>query len=252
MTPSDPPAQTQKTVRSFVRREGRLTRGQQRALDELWPRFGVEYDGNVVDLDAVFQRRAPRVLEIGTGNGEALTTMAAAMPEHDFLGVEVHRPGVGHALLCIERLALTNVRLLCHDAVEVVQRALAPGSLQRVHIYFPDPWPKKRHHKRRLIQPPFLDMLTRVLAPGGVLHLATDWENYAEQMLEVLTAHPAFTNQATPPGATNVAGDSSHAACDLTTGTVPRPDERPLTKFEQRGHRHGHNVWDLKFTHTPP
>ncbi|HEY0943419.1 MAG TPA: tRNA (guanosine(46)-N7)-methyltransferase TrmB [Steroidobacter sp.] len=230
-TPSDPPsnAPSRRTVRSFVIRGGRATVAQQRALDELWPRYGVELDAQPLDLDQIFGRRAPRMLEIGFGAGEALLAFAQAHPELDCLGVEVHKPGVGHLLLGAEAAGLRNLRIVCHDAVEVLQQQLAPGSLQLIHIFFPDPWPKKRHHKRRLIQPPLVELLARVLAVGGTLRLATDWEPYAMHMREVLDASTSFANDA---------GDS---------GFVARNEERPLTRFERRGQRLGHGVWDLSY-----
>lgn len=218
-------------VRSFVRREGRITRSQQRALDELLPRFGLEPAG-VLDLDGVFGRHAPRTLEIGFGNGASLAQMAAAAPEQDFLGIEVHRPGVGHLLLEIEQRALSNVRVICADAVEILRDHLAPGSLDRVLLFFPDPWPKKRHHKRRILQPEFVALIRDRLKPGGVFHMATDWQDYAEQMLEVMDAQPGFVNSA---------GRGHYA---------PKPDHRPETKFERRGLRLGHGVWDLVFART--
>lgn len=215
-------------VRSFVRREGRITQSQQRALDELLPRYGVALDG-VLDFDAVFGRRAPRTLEIGFGNGASLAKMAGLAPEQDFLGIEVHRPGVGHLLLEIERYTLSNVRVICADAVEILERHIAPGSLDRVLLFFPDPWPKTRHHKRRILQPGFVELIRERLKPGGVFHMATDWRHYAEQMREVMEAAPGFTNSAGP----------GHYA--------PKPDYRPETKFERRGLRLGHGVWDLVF-----
>ena len=220
-------------IRSFVRREGRLTLAQQRALDELWPRFGIDFSPAALDLQSLFGRTALRVLEIGFGNGESLAAMAAAAPYTDFIGIEVHRPGVGHLLLAIERLALQNLRVCCHDAVEVLERQIPDASLDRVHIFFPDPWHKKRHHKRRLIQPPFVALLARKLKPGGHLHLATDWEDYAVHMLAVLGQSTDFANSA-PAG---------EMFC-------PRPDYRPLTKFERRGERLGHGVRDLIFERT--
>lgn len=222
-------APSHRTVRSFVIRAGRTTAAQQRALQELWPRYGVEFDAQLLDLDQVFGRRAPRMLEIGFGAGEALLAFAQTHPEMDCLGVEVHKPGVGHLLLGAAAAGLRNLRIVCHDAVEVLQQQLAPGSLQLIHIFFPDPWPKKRHHKRRLIQPPFLELLARVLAVGGTLRLATDWEPYALHMREVIDASPSFANDA---------GEA---------GFVPRPEERPLTRFERRGQRLGHGVWDLSY-----
>ena len=218
-----------RSVRSFVIRGGRATVAQQRALDELWPRYGVEFSAEACDLDRLFGRKAPRMLEIGFGAGEALLTFAQAHPEFDCLGVEVHKPGVGHLLLGADTHGLSNLRIVCHDAVEVLQRQLAPGSVQLVHVFFPDPWPKKRHHKRRLIQPEFVELLARVLAPNGTLRLATDWEHYAMHMREVLDASASFVNESPE------------------TGFVARSEERPITRFERRGHRLGHGVWDLSY-----
>lgn len=224
MESTSPPRQ----VRSFVRREGRITASQQRALAELLPRFGVTADG-VFDLDGIFGRRAPRTVEIGFGNGASLAQMAATAPEQDFLGIEVHRPGVGHLLLEIERRGLSNVRVLCADAVEILDRHIAPASLDRVLLFFPDPWPKKRHHKRRILQADFVALVHARLQPGGIFHMATDWQHYAEQMLEVMDAAPGFRNAAG------------------RAGFAPKPDYRPETKFERRGLRLGHGVWDLVF-----
>ncbi|ANB01689.1 tRNA (guanosine(46)-N7)-methyltransferase TrmB [Ectothiorhodospira sp. BSL-9] len=233
MTATHPPPH-HRPIRSFVRREGRLTVGQQRALEFLWPRFGLEFTPEPLDLEALFGRRAPVTLEIGFGNGESLARMAADDPERDFIGVEVHRPGVGHLLQQVEDQDLTNVRVACHDAVEMLNRQIPPGSLDRIQIYFPDPWPKKRHHKRRLVQPAFVGLLASRLREGGILHLATDWEDYARHMLEVMQQAGDFTNQA------------------AEGGFSPRPSYRPLTKFEQRGQRLGHDVWDLVYERTHP
>lgn len=219
-------------VRSFVLRQGRLTVGQQRALDSLWAHYGVATTETPLDLDAVFGRHAPRTLEIGFGNGAALAAMAAAHPERDYLGIEVHRPGVGALLLTLEKQGLTNVRVINADAVAVLRAAIPDASLAAVHVYFPDPWPKLRHHKRRLIQPSFAALIAQKLHAGGYLHMATDWEDYAQQMLQVLEAAPGFRNS-------SAAGQFS-----------PRPEERPLTRFEQRGQRLGHRVWDLIYTRT--
>ncbi|MBW8192644.1 tRNA (guanosine(46)-N7)-methyltransferase TrmB [Neiella marina] len=216
-------------IRSFVRREGRLSNRQQRALDELWPSYGLDYSGERVELSELFGRQANTVVEIGFGMGASLVAMAKAAPEINFLGIEVHRPGVGACLADVEDEALTNVRTMEHDAVEVLQNTLAENSVDRLQLFFPDPWHKKRHHKRRIVQPEFVAMVQRVLKPGGVFHMATDWENYAEHMLEVMTEAPGFSNQHP---------DTSYA---------PRPDYRPLTKFEKRGQRLGHGVWDLLF-----
>lgn len=221
-------------IRSFVRRAGRQTRGQERALAELWPRFGLGPPAAgatpLLDLPVAFGRPAPCILEIGFGNGDALVSMAAESPERNFLGAEVHVPGIGHCLLAIERLGLANVRLIMQDAVEVLRERLPDNSLAGVHLYFPDPWHKKRHHKRRLIQPAFVGLLCDKLKPGGRLHLATDWENYAEQMWEVLDAEPRLANIAGP------------------RGSVPRPEWRRQTHFETRGQKLGHGVWDLVYT----
>lgn len=218
-------------IRSYVRREGRLTKGQQRALDELWPLYGIDNDNSKLDLEVVFGRSAPKILEIGFGNGRSLAQMAEAFPENDYLGIEVHRPGVGALLLLTEELGLSNIRIICDDAEDVIKNRLADESLDRVQIFFPDPWHKKRHHKRRLIKPAFITLVARKLKPGGLLHMATDWENYAVHMTEVMKHAESFIN-------TNQHGDY-----------VERPDYRPLTKFEQRGQRLGHGVWDLVYRH---
>jgi tRNA (guanine-N7-)-methyltransferase len=216
-------------VRSFVTRAGRVTAAQERALAELWPKFGVPFESQALDLDALFGRRAPRVMEIGFGNGDHLAAIAKAHPDRDYLGVEVHRPGVGRLLLAIDAEALANVRIVCHDAVAVLEEQIPLASLDEVLILFPDPWPKKRHHKRRLIQSPFVALLAGRLRKGAVLRLATDWQPYAEHMLEVLDAAPQFTNLAAPER------------------FMPRPAERARTRFELRGERLGHAVWDLSY-----
>ncbi len=218
----------QRRIRSFVRREGRLTTGQQRALDALWPRYGIDSEARL-DLDRVFGRSAPRTLEIGFGNGTSLAQMAQAAPDRDFIGIEVHRPGVGHLLQEIEAQELHNVRVLCRDAVAVLEQQIEDTSLDRVQLFFPDPWPKKKHHKRRILQKPFIALLARKLKPGGIFHMATDWEHYAEQMLTEMEQAPQFRNCAGP----------GHYS--------PKPEERPTTKFERRGQRLGHGVWDLLF-----
>ena len=221
-------------MRSFVLRAGRMGSGQQRALRELGPRFVLPYQDSPLDLDRVFGRQAPRVLEIGFGMGQATAQIAAARPDLDFIAIEVHEPGVGALLRLIGEMGLGNLRLIQHDAVPVLQHMLGAQALAGVHIYFPDPWHKLRHHKRRLIQPAFVDLLVSRMAPGGWLHCATDWQDYAQQMLQVLGNCPALANQAE--------GDS---------GYVPRPALRPLTKFEARGLKLGHGVWDLMFTRRP-
>lgn len=213
--------------RSFVLRAGRMGPGQQRALVELGPHYLLPFQSTPVDPAALFGRQAPCVLEIGFGMGLATATIAAARPDTDFIGVEVHEPGVGALLKLIGEQQLHNLRIVRHDAVELLQHMIAPASLAAAHVFFPDPWPKKRHHKRRLIQPPLIALLASRLQPGGVLHCATDWEPYAEQMLQVLSAESELVN-----------------TCD---GYAPRPDYRPLTKFEARGLRLGHGVRDLVF-----
>lgn len=217
-------------IRSFVMRAGRMTVGQMRALEELWPRYGVEFSRQPLLLDQVFGRVAPCTLEIGFGNGEHLVALATAHPERDYVGIEVHRPGVGHLLMLAAANDLSNVRASTHDAVEVLREQIAPESLDEVLVLFPDPWHKKRHHKRRLIQPPFVELVASRLRPGGVLKLATDWEEYALQMLEVLSAAGERFANLSP------AGD-----------WMPRPEERAPTRFEKRGARLGHGVWDLAF-----
>jgi tRNA (guanine-N7-)-methyltransferase len=223
-----PEAMSHRQVRSFVIRGGRATAAQERALDELWPAFGIDWPQPALDQEHVFGRRAPLMLEIGFGAGEALLAFAQSHPEIDCMGIEVHRPGVGRLMLGLQQAHLTNVRIVCHDAVEVLGQ-FAPASIDTIHIFFPDPWPKKRHHKRRLIQPPFVSLLARALRSGGTLRLATDWEHYAMQMREVLDASPAFDT------------------CAGTEGFCTRPDVRPKTRFEKRGERLGHRVWDLEY-----
>lgn len=216
-------------VRSFVLRQGRFTPAQQRAFDERWPRFGLDYTGRPRDLDAVFGRLAPKVLEIGTGNGEALRFAAQQDPSRDHIGIEVHAPGVGRLLNALANDEAGNVRVYHHDAVEVLENEIADGALDEVRIYFPDPWHKKRHNKRRLVQPAFAALLVRKLRHGGRLHCATDWADYAEQMWDVLDATAGLTNRAGP------------------RGSVPRPEWRPQTHFETRGMKLGHGVWDLLY-----
>lgn len=228
-----PPPAPRRRVRSFVLRGGRVTAAQQRALDDLWPAFGLDPGTQPLDFGQVFGREAPRMLEIGFGTGEALAAFAAAHPETDCLGIEVHRPGVGHLLLRAHSEGLRNLRVICHDAVEVLQAQIPAGSLAAIHVFFPDPWPKKRHHKRRLIQPAFVRLLERALADGGELRLATDWEPYALHMQEVLRNVPQLANAA-PSG-----------------GFAARPEERPLTRFEKRGQRLGHPVRDLHYRKQP-
>lgn len=220
--------ENRRAIRSFVLRQGRLTAAQQRAVDSLMPTYGIPYAPAVLDLERAFGRSSPKVLEIGFGMGAATAQIAAANPDKDYLGIEVHTPGVGNLLKLMQEQGLSNLRLIQHDAVDVLQNMVADASLDGVHIFFPDPWPKKRHHKRRLVQGGFVAMLCRKLKPGGYLHFATDWEEYAQWALEVLRAEPGLRN----------------TAADY----APRPEYRPLTKFEQRGLNLGHAVWDLIFT----
>ncbi|GAA0856584.1 tRNA (guanosine(46)-N7)-methyltransferase TrmB [Aliiglaciecola litoralis] len=216
-------------IRSFVKREGRLTKGQAKALEEFWPTMGLNHSDGILDLAQVFGRQAPLVLEIGFGMGTSLVEMAAAEPDKNFIGIEVHRPGVGTCMADAHEKGVTNLRVYEHDAVEVFNDCLAEQTIDRLQLFFPDPWHKKRHHKRRIVQPEFVEKLRSKLKIGGVFHMATDWENYAEHMLEVMSQAPGFKNQSE------------------TADYVPRPDSRPLTKFEKRGHRLGHGVWDLMF-----
>ena len=217
-------------VRSFVLRQGRMSPAQSRALNDEWPAYGVDYAARTLDFERLFGRRADVVLEIGCGMGETTAQIAAAQPERDFVGIEVHAPGVGALLARIAAQSLRNVRVVRHDAVEVVAHMIPPASLAGVHVFFPDPWPKKRHHKRRLLRPPFVHELALRLAPGGRLHLATDWEDYANEMLATLGNEPLLRNTA--------------------DGFAPRPEARPLTKFEARGHKLGHPSFDLVFVRT--
>jgi len=198
------------------------------ALDNHWDKYCLDPNADY-DFSQVFGRTAPLIVEIGFGSGDSLAKMAAANPDKDYIGIEVHRPGVGHLMLLLDQLGLTNVRIYCHDAIEIIERKVADNSLAGVHLFFPDPWPKKKHHKRRIVRPSFVELLTRKLQPGGYFHAATDWQNYAENMLEVLSADSGISN-------TSDTGDY----CE-------RPEYRPLTKFEQRGIRLGHGVWDLVF-----
>jgi tRNA (guanine-N7-)-methyltransferase len=216
-----------RSIRSFVLRQGRISDAQQRAYEQLLPRYSIEYTPTILDLEAAFGRTAPKILEIGFGMGGATAHIAGEHPENDYLGVEVHTPGVGALMRLLDAQGSTNVKIIQHDAVEVLNHMIAPGTLDGIHIYFPDPWPKKRHHKRRLIQPPLVSLLASRLKQGGYLHLATDWQEYAEWMLEVLRGEPVLVNTA--------------------EDYAPKPDYRPETKFERRGLNLGHGVWDLVF-----
>ena len=217
-------------IRSFVLRQGRVSNAQLRHHEDMMPKVGIAYSPGPLDADAVFGRRAPRILEIGFGMGETTAAIAQAMPDHDFIAIEVHTPGVGSLCKQIAEQGIANVRIIQHDAVEVLRDMIAADSLAGAHIFFPDPWPKKRHHKRRLIQPPLVELLASRLAPGGYLHCATDVEDYAQQMVEVLRGSPLLENTA-----------------DSADGYAPRPAYRPQTKFEARGLRLGHGVWDVVF-----
>lgn len=219
----------QRQIKSFVLRQGRMTTGQQRGWDEGWATMGLTIEAGVEGFTNAFNNDGPIVFEIGYGMGHSLISMATEAPDTNYVGVEVHRPGVGSLLNEAKLAELNNIRTYNDDAIEVLKQCVPDGSLARVQIYFPDPWHKKRHHKRRLVQPEFIQFLRTKLAVGGVIHMATDWENYAEQMLEVMSAAEGFQNQAPE------------------TGYAPRPDYRPLTKFEKRGQRLGHGVWDLLF-----
>ena len=216
-------------VRSFVLREGRLTKGQEQALERLWPVHGLERRDGMISPGDLFNRDLPIVFEIGYGMGQSLADMAKAAPDMGFIGVEVHRPGVGALLLAINEQQLSNVRSYCDDAVDILQQCIPDESLTRLQLYFPDPWHKKKHHKRRIVQPAFAQLVQQKLKQGGVFHMATDWENYAEHMMEVMSAEKGWENQA---------GENNFS---------PRPAWRPETKFERRGARLGHGVWDLLF-----
>lgn len=222
-----------RTIRSFVRRTGRLTPSQQRALVELWPLYGVDIDEAEIDFNALFGSDAPVVLEIGFGNGDTLVQQALEHPQMNFLGIEVHEPGVGHCLLQARDSGVTNLKIIKHDAIEVLQQQIPAETLQRINIYFPDPWPKKRHHKRRMIQPEFLELIASRLKSGGALHIATDWENYAEHIDDVLGHSFLFTH----------IKRREHNGSD--------PLDRPRTKFEQRGLRKGHCIWDWRVINAP-
>lgn len=206
-----------------------MTASQQRALEELWPRYGLEFEPALLDFEAVFGRSAPVVLEIGFGNGDTLVAQAQQMPDSDFLGIEVHEPGVGHCMIAARDADVTNLKLVMHDAIEVLDRQVADASLARINLYFPDPWPKKRHHKRRIVQPRFLDACARRLTPGGTMHIATDWANYAEHIDEVFDTADEF------------------ALSERREHDGDKPLDRPLTKFERRGLTAGHRIVDWRF-----
>ena len=224
-----PSNQHLRPIRSYVQRTGRMTKAQRRALEELWPRYQVKEDVAPLDVWLLFGRLAPVVVEIGFGNGASLLAMATAQPDKNFIGVEVHRPGIGQLLMGLAQVDITNVRLVCGDALEFLQHRIVDDSVDAVHLFFPDPWPKVRHHKRRLVQPEFAQLVRRKLRTGGYFHMATDWQAYADHMMQTMTQAPGYTN---------IAGAKNYC---------PRPEYRPLTKFERRGQRLGHGVWDLVF-----
>ncbi|MDJ0758275.1 MAG: tRNA (guanosine(46)-N7)-methyltransferase TrmB [Woeseiaceae bacterium] len=218
-----------RTVRSFVRRTGRITESQQRALDELWPLWGVEYSDATLDPEQLFGRSAPLTVEIGFGNGDSLVQLAAEHPEHDFLGIEVHVPGIGHCLIAARQAGIDNLRIISHDAVDVLSRQVAPGSVSRLNLYFPDPWPKKRHHKRRILNVEFLNAVHTCLKAGGTFHIATDWQNYAEYIDELFAESELFRLD------------------ERREHDGDEPLDRAATKFEKRGLRRGHRIWDWRF-----
>jgi len=229
MTVNENPSRPRRPIRSFVRRAGRLTPSQQRALDELWPTYGVDLGNEMLDLKSMFGRSAPTVLEIGFGNGDTLVRQAAENPACDFLGIEVHEPGVGHCLLMAQSAGISNLKLVAHDAIEVLEAHVPLSSLHRINLYFPDPWPKKRHHKRRIIQAAFLKLCADRLIEGSALHVATDWANYAEHIDEVLAESNLFR------------------CSERREHDGDKPLDRPMTKFERRGLRKGHRIWDWRF-----
>ena len=223
------PMQHIRTIKSFIKREGRLTPGQLRALEDLWPEFGIDFSEQALDLQKIFNRDAGRILEIGFGNGNSLWEMAKADPDRDYIGIEVHRPGVGHLLQLIEQSNIKNCRIISYDAVDVINKQIQDGSLDKVQLFFPDPWHKKKHHKRRIVQDDFVNMLAQKINSGGIFHLATDWEHYAEHMIRVMNRNENFKN---------LSEDNTF---------VPKPDYRPTTKFETRGKKLGHGVWDMLY-----
>ncbi len=225
--PTDAPKEFR--IKSFALRQGRLSQGQQKAIDEFWPVFGLDLNNKLLDFTATFGREAPTIVEIGFGMGTSLAAMAEANPQNNYIGIEVHRPGIGALLKLLGEKGLTNVRVYNEDAIEVLAQCIPKASLAGLYLFFPDPWHKKRHNKRRILQPEFAQTVASHLVLGGHFHMATDWEHYAEQMMEVMSDAPNYRN---------TVGDQAY---------TPRPDYRPLTKFEQRGHRLGHGVWDLIF-----
>ena len=224
------PEYRKKSIRSYVVRAGRMTEGQRNAFDTSWPFYGLKLDDGLIDAVAIFGRHAPLVVEIGFGMGDSLLEMAAAAPEQDFIGIEVHPPGVGRLISSAAEQQITNLRVYLADATDVLNECIPAASLRRLQLYFPDPWHKKKHNKRRIVQPTFIQLIRDKLEPNGILHMATDWQHYAEQMLEVMEEAPGYRN---------CVGEQQYS---------PRPDYRPLTKFEKRGERLGHGVWDLLYS----
>lgn len=222
-----------RTIRSFVRRAGRMTGSQQKAMDELWPLWGIPYSPEPLDIEAAFGRAAALVVEIGFGNGDTLVQLAAEAPEKNFLGIEVHEPGIGHCLIAARDAGVDNLRIVCHDAIEVLRHQLSEGSITRLNLYFPDPWPKKRHHKRRILNPDFLSLIHGRMADDATLHIATDWANYAEHIDELFEDNKLFTLE------------------ERREHDGDAPLDRPVTKFERRGLRKGHRITDWRFLRTP-
>jgi len=216
-------------IKSFVLRQGRLSKAQQNAIDTQWPKFGLTLKDELLDLTELFGRDAPTILEIGFGMGKSLAEMAEANPQQNYIGIEVHRPGIGALLKLVEEKGLTNIRVYNDDAIEVLEKCIPKNALAGVYLFFPDPWHKKRHNKRRIVQPHFVETIATHLKPGGQFHMATDWEDYAIHMMEVMNSAPNYNN---------ISGEGQY---------TPRPEYRPLTKFEARGHKLGHGVWDLIF-----
>jgi tRNA (guanine-N7-)-methyltransferase len=225
----DHPQERKRTVRSFVRRAGRLTPAQKRALRELWPTFGIAFSDKLLDLNSLFGRTAPKVLEIGFGNGETLVEQATANLSMDFIGIEVHEPGVGHCLLQTKAAKISNLRLISHDAIDVMHHQISDTALRRINLYFPDPWPKKKHHKRRILQYDFLQLVSQKISPSGTLHIATDWEHYAGQIDDLMSS------------------DKKFRLSERRVHSGGAPLDRPTTKFERRGVRQGHRIWDWQF-----
>ncbi|WP_456408071.1 tRNA (guanosine(46)-N7)-methyltransferase TrmB [Thiolapillus sp.] len=228
------PRPKHRPIRSFVLRTGRMTPGQEKAFAQYWPTYGVDFNpGETLDFSTLFGNERPMWVEIGFGDGESLATMARDFPQRNYLGIEVHTPGVGRLLLTLAEQEIGNVRIMSADAMEILQQAIAPGSLAGVQLFFPDPWHKKKHHKRRIVQPRFVELMARLLQAGGIFHAATDWEDYARHMLRQFSAYPEFFENLSE-----------------SNDFVPQPDTRPTTKFERRGQRLGHGVWDLMFKRT--